>query len=351
MCSGNSGYLMKFLLTAFLLILSCAALPISPAQKCERVPVGPGPEDFVLDLSVPGGRILVSSHERRTWERGEIYAVDPGNSPARILKREGEPADLFFSPHGMDLRRIKGRNLLFVISHGAHVQEGKQQVLVYELTKDILRFSNIIESPLFTSPNDLAVDESGGFYVSNDAHSRGSFLEMALALKRASVVYCPPEAGNTDCLVAAQGLAMANSAAVRGNSVFISTTRSNEILRFDRRADGRLENPLQLFQGPMLDNLFFHEDNPEELLVASHPSGMAFLRHAKDANKPSPSVVYAVHTQTGASRVLYANDGKEISAASGAFLLNKVLYISQVFEPFLLRCDRGAGFDHAGKSE
>jgi len=326
---------MKVTLTAILSVMSCAALPPSPRQMCERIAVGPGPEDFALDLSVPGGRILVSSHERRKWERGEIYAVSPGGS-AKILKRAGEPADLFFSPHGMDVRQIKGRTMVAVISHGAEAKTGKQQILFYEMRRDTLEFNRLVESPLFTSPNDLALDDDGGFYVSNDAHSRGSFLEMALSLKRSTVVFCPP--GEGECLVAADGLAMANSTAVQGNSVYVSTSRGNELFRYERDASGRLTNRQLLFSGATLDNLFFHADNPEEILVASHPSGLAFLRHASDGSIPSPSVVYAIHTKSGASRVLYANDGTEISAASGAFYWDRALFISQVFEPFLLRC-------------
>lgn len=370
----NTAHL-QLVLAGVCLSLSCAGLPPSRVKQCERLVTGPGPEDFVLDRSTASPRILVSSHDRRQWTRGGIFVFDPGQPEAHEpLPREGEPTDLFFAPHGMDILVSEGRSYLFTISHGRHREAGRQQVLVYRILPKALRFVTAIESPLFTSPNDVAVDPAGGFYVSNDARSRGSLTEMLFALRRSSVVYCPyvPGAAATTgaknaapisaegrasrsptCIVAADRLAMANGVAVRGSAVFVSTTRGGNLTRFQRGPDGRLTDPRVLFSAPSLDNLFFLSPDGQngartEVLVASHPAGVAFLRHARDGKVPSPSVIYAVDIETGAARSLYANDGTEISAASGAFELDGWLYISQVFEPHLLRCSL-SGMDGRGQ--
>ena len=344
------------------LLSGCTSLPIAPQSNCQRIPVGPGPEDFALDLSQgdSAARILVSSHERREWKPGEIYAVDLDSRsgyPARILPRRGEPEGLYFAPHGMDIRNVNGQSLLYIISHGAQEVEGHQYVLVYRILPDALQYLGSVASRFFYSPNDLAIDSSGGLYVSNDSRNRGSLVEMALSLSWSSVVYCTPESirsgplrepGSSDegCILAAEDLASANGLAIErvadkqndSGTVFVATSRGNVLYSFRREESGRLVDRKEIFEAPILDNLFF-ADKGRSLLVASHPSGLAFLRHVSDGTVESPSVVYMVNLESGHSRALYANSGEELSAASGAFIHRGHLYISQVFEPFLLRCE------------
>ena len=343
------------------LLLSCASLPPAPQSSCQQIPVGPGPEDFALDFSRGAGkpRILVSSHERRGWERGEIYTVNLDSTSelsATILPRHGEPEGLFFSPHGMDIRNVEGQPRLYIINHGPDEVEGPHHVLVYRILPETLEFLGSTTSEFFYSPNDLAIDDRGGFYVSNDARNRGSLLELALSLRNSSVVFCKPgsirpgplasaEETPEMCILAAEDLASANGVAIQrsphGNSdsgkVFVATSRGNSLYVFSREDSGKLVDRKPIFEAPILDNLFFDNDG-RRLLVASHPSGLAFLRHLKDGTVPSPSVVYGVNLENGSSETLYSNSGEELSAASGAFHYKGQLFISQVFEPFLLRC-------------
>ncbi len=361
---GTRSPLMAGMLVAFLftgLLAGCASLPPAPKNSCQRIPVGPGPEDFAMDFSrgseMP--RILVSSHERRNWERGEIYTVDlhKGKTPsAQILPRRGEPEGLFFSPHGMDIREVDGQPQLYIINHGPDKEAGPHHILVYRIFPAHLQYVGSAASEFFFSPNDLAIDAQGGFYVSNDARSRGSFIEMALSLSRSSVVFCTGEsirpgplatAGESEenCILAAEDLASANGVAIQrkpdgqgdSGTVFVATSRGNNLYNFDREANGELVKRKVLFEASILDNLFF-ANNGAELIVASHPSGLDFLRHLADGTVPSPSVIYSVNLEDGNARTLYANSGEELSAASGAFVFQGDLYLSQVFEPFLLRC-------------
>ncbi|MBU44322.1 MAG: hypothetical protein CMN76_13965 [Spirochaetaceae bacterium] len=343
------------------LLFGCASLPEAPENQCQRIPVGPGPEDFALDLSGgPGSpRILVSSHERREWQPGEIFEVDldPGSGyAAQALPRRGEPEGLFFAPHGMDVREVDGQHLLYVISHGSDEVDGAQHILVYRILPEALDYLGSVASEFFFSPNDLAIDATGSFYVSNDSRNRGSLMEMALSLSWSSVVHCKassiqpgplaaPASTREDCILAAEELASANGVAIqrspdgKGDSgtVFVSTSRGNSLYVFHRDDSGRLVDRKRIFEAPILDNLFF-VGHGQKLLVASHPSALAFLRHVSNGSNESPSVIYSVQIDSGAAEAVYANSGKELSAASGAFIYKEQLFISQVFEPFLLRC-------------
>jgi hypothetical protein len=59
----------------------------------------------------------------------------------------------------------------------------------------------------------------------------------------------------------------------------------------------------------------------------------------KDPEEPSPSVVFVVRPEIHTKNAVYVNDGRMISAASTAMAYQKKLYISQVFEPYIVVCD------------
>jgi hypothetical protein len=86
-----------------------------------------------------------------------------------------------------------------------------------------------------------------------------------------------------------------------------------------------------------LDNVTFLND--KEILVTAHLRMLAFLKHYKDAKNISPTVVYRVNIFTGEYKAIYENDGSDICGGSTALYYKGKLYISQVFEPFLLKCD------------
>lgn len=320
-------------------ILHCASVPApNKYDACEKISVGAGTEDFAL--SPDGSTIYVSSHERRGWKTpGDIFAFNLKSRQVKKLTRSGEPADVFFAPHGIDVLRHTRGVFLYVVNHGKEMNDADQSVLIYQVTGDTLRFAGRVKHDLINSPNDLAVTETGSFYISNDHGSRGSTWELMWGLKRSKLTFCnfdpsaPQQAAR--CSVAAADLGMANGPLVRGDKVYLTATREDAVYSFTRAADGSLSDKTKIAEVPGPDNLSWYE---QQLITASHTSNWKFFRHVSSATNKSPSSIVAVDPAKSSTTGLYFNDGTEISAASGAFIHNGKLYISQVFEDFILEC-------------
>ena len=74
-----------------------------------------------------------------------------------------------------------------------------------------------------------------------------------------------------------------------------------------------------------------------KFIVAAHLNTFAFLRHQKKSTNHSPSVIYQFDPKSGEKEVLFSDDGKLISAASTAIRYDDYLYISQIFDNFILK--------------
>ncbi len=332
----NSNLLFITMVGLMAIQVSCTSLPKANKLNCTQITTGHGPEDFVLDQK--NNRILVSSHDRRNWSKtGNIYSIDIDKLSNKKMIRVNEPAQISFRPHGMDIRRINDKDLLYVITHGPLENDNIHAVHIYEIQKDKLIWQKQYQHKLFTSPNDIIIAADGGFFVSNDTKKRGSLWEVGMSLKNANIVYCSIQ---KKCTIAADNIAMPNGLLIQDNYLYVSSTREHQLMRFTLQKNNTLSGRTKIAQIPGGDNLFGTVGR--QILVSSHPSGFKFMRHAKNKNVLSPSVIYQINpTKAKADRkkALYADSGKEISAASGAFIHGHYLYVSQVFEPFILRCE------------
>ena len=164
-------------------------------------------------------------------------------------------------------------------------------------------------------------------------------MEALLKLKKSNVV-CFNHL-NKQWTIVSNGFAYANGIAVQHcpfDKVLLSTTRGDRLYSLQNVGDNvDWYYPKEIAHLKGLDNITFINDN--EVLVTAHLNQVAFMKHAGDPKKISPSVVYRVNITTGQSTAIYANDGSAISAASTALYYKGKLYISQVFEPFILKCD------------
>ena len=77
-----------------------------------------------------------------------------------------------------------------------------------------------------------------------------------------------------------------------------------------------------------------------EIWVAAHPSTFKFLRHAASKDNIAPSQIYRIDSKTNEVTNHYSNDGSELSAASTGLIIGDRIYVSQVFEDFLLTCTK-----------
>ncbi len=319
-----------------LLLHSCATLPKNFQAKDEVIPVGYGPEDMVADTITEEPRILISCNARRANEPhySEIEAFYPDTKQRKILKRVNEPDSLSFNPHGIDLVNLSPKYpsrvhdlVLLVVNH--EKDKHTSSILRYHVLKDELVFINRITDPLISSPNAVAGFPDGTLLVSNDAKKAENFAEAFFLLKRAQIIFWD----GTKCSVAAEKFCYTNGITVKGNKVFLASTRQNEVWQFDF-TNGKMLNKEIIAKVPGPDNLRI---DGNDLLVACHLRFLAFLKHVKDSSKYSPSTVYRINPESKKVTVEYFDNGKQISANSTALMFQNALYVSGVFDPKMVR--------------
>jgi arylesterase/paraoxonase len=257
-----------------------------------------------------------------------IYGVDLKNDSVFVFKRINEPPGFIFHPHGISLVMIDSIPRLFVISHDDknHIQS----VIKYKVEESDLIFEAATHNPHFISPNDLFALKNGHFFLTNDAGKRHSFMEQLFSLKRSTVVYFQNNFKSNYIL---KNLSFANGIFYKKPFLYVSTTRQNRIFKY------RFENG-QIIDKKVLTNLVGGDNimpDGDNLLIAAHLNSIAFLRHARNSKNISPSVIYQVNPENGEKKVLFSNDGHLISAASTAIHYGNYLYVSQVFDNFILK--------------
>lgn len=322
----------KLKLNLFLLFLSflwgACSLPKSEItyKSYQKIVVGPGPEDMVLDTLNGPARLIISCNERRKNRSiADFYLFDIATEKVSILKRENEPEGLYFQPHGIDLvRHDNGNILLYVVNHNDSAND--QSVLIYNIKNASAEFVTKISSPLITSHNDVTATPDGKIFLTLDAHKRGSFMEPFLKLKRGSIL----RYDDNEWKAFSERYCYANGILAKNNRLFVSSTRQNKLWELDTR--GR-RNTIAHFKGQ--DNITADGDY---LYVPAHLKQFKFLKHFKDSTINSPSVVFRIDLNSNTKTCVFSDKGNTISAASTAIHYKGNLYISQVFNSFILKC-------------
>jgi len=296
---------------------SCATLPPDTHKEVIKISTGYGPEDLILDKSTGTTRILISCDARRKkelTEHGDIYTLNPATNVVNILPRTGEPKDLVFHPHGIDLEQEGKNHYLYVISHD---RENKREfVHKYLILKDELRFEATFEDPLFVSPNALTANPDGSFFVSNDAGKAGKngppLSGMMFGLKRAKVVYCDGKKDGYSTSIAANGLGMGNGIGIQDGKAYVATTGEGVLYQYDVQGN-QLTAPSPIVKLKSQDNIRFDEG---DILLAAHLRSVAFVRHLQKSKNHSPSVIYRIDPKDKSTTVIYANKGEQIRRVS-----------------------------------
>lgn len=322
-----------------LFLYACTPIPKTKQFTSKKIAVGPGPEDIVIDtLSNATPRLLASCSQRRKNQSlySEICEINLTDESYKIIKRVNEPQGMFFRPHGIDLVKNKlGEVLLYCVSHNDEQKE--HSIIVYKVHKDYLEFKEKMDSPLLVSPNDVTASCDGDVFVTNDAGKRGSMMEQLLKLKRANVVKYDLKTKSWN--IVATKMCYANGVAVNQcpeKNVLVSTVRSNKVYVIEQQKGNEVKyNKKTIAKLKGLDNITFLND--KEILVTAHIRQVAFLKHVKDPKNKAPTVVYKVNIETGESKAIYSNDGTAICGASTALMYHGNMYLSQIFEPFVLK--------------
>ncbi|MDO9265338.1 MAG: hypothetical protein Q7U02_15315 [Desulfosalsimonadaceae bacterium] len=336
----HSILLPVFIFSAMILCTGChlkEPLPV-PGQNvaCHKIKIAPGPEDFVLDLRHGAPRILVSSHDRRNPETsGGIFYLNLDTEATGEMKRVGEPATLTaFKPHGMDIRQSGEEVLLYVILHdpAGRMKSHENAIVVYLVEGSCLHFRYLLEDAAHLwSPNDLSVLPGGEIYVTND---RRNDLDMYFKRESSEIVYYQPETRTWSTV--ADKLAFANGIYAETDRVFVTETLGEGFLMFPRLPDGRLGPKDIIARMKGGDNIMKYGDY---FLTTAHYDDLAFMKHKKNPENQSPSVVFRVRPEFYSKEAMYVNNGEMISAASTAMVFNNKIYISQVFDPYIVVCD------------
>lgn len=321
-------------ISASILYYACSSIPKASLipTSIEKISIAPGPEDMVLDTFFSQPRLIISCNARRSTEKpfAEIIQYNLITGEKSILKRVNDTSKNF-NPHGIDIRNIGNEIWLYVISHND--TENKQEIITYKVFENHLEYIQTYTHPLIVSPNDVAIASDASFYITNDAKKRNNMLEKILAKRSSTIIHMHTQLkGETK--IATQNLAYANGILCLDNTVYISTTQRKELNEYNILPNGTLLKNKNLARIKGMDNITLHND---WLIVPAHLKFVKFIKHVSKSENKSPSVVYAINRKTGEHKVIFSDDGKKISAASTALIYNGHLYISQVFDDFILK--------------
>jgi hypothetical protein len=311
---------------------SCNPTEVALNRPYEKLEVGPGPEDMVLDTLNGDPRLIISCAARREVHLpyGEMEALDLETGKRQILTRYGEPGGTHFSPHGIYL----DSNMLYVINH--QKEPDLHPIFKYRLHGDSLQFQEKIETPLQHSPNALVTGPLGEIYVVNDSGKRGSMAEKIFRLKRASVVRLSKDStGTWEPALLAEGLGYPAGINRIGDHLYVGDAILHVIHVYHISRNGL--SPVTQFRNLKgNDNIRIHQG---ALIVPGHTKPFRFIGHTKDPEKTSPVTVYKVDAENGEAVTLYSTDGTSISAGSAALIYGGYLYICQVFDPYVLKVE------------
>ncbi len=312
--------------------LAHATTLINP-KTCQRIATGPGPDDMTLQATATP-RIIFSSHDRRNFRsHGNLYALALNSDKPLLLQRSQEPESFILRPQGLDLIQRNGRWWLYVVNHDKDLFSDRHALVIYELVGDNLIFQELLRSPLLSAPNDVAVADNGDVYVTNEREDGSSIAELIFLQRKGYVAVYRPNIG---WRVAADDFAVANGILIQGNTVWITQTLGEGLRRYQRAPDGRLVQQTSLGNLSLLDSINLADN--AHFIVPSYPSLPSVLLHWQLPGQRSPTKVYDVDPETGRGSLLFADDGSTISAVSAALPVKNQLFLSQIFDSFILRC-------------
>ena len=326
----------SFIHIAFFLPLTmlffCLAQQAIGQSIVERIPLKPGPEDMVLDTLHGDPGLIISCCGRRETDKpyGELIHYNLLSGKQQVMERLNEPADILFRPHGIYL----DGNLLYVISH--EKEPDIHPVLVYRIDGTLLEFVERIQTTHQHSPNALVTGLGGEIYLVNDSGKRGSLMEKVLKLKRASVEKLTKNSdGEWVAEMVADKLGYPAGINRIGDQLYVGDAVLSKIHVYQISREGLIPvGEIKKLKGN--DNIRISKG---QLLIPGHVKPLKFIKYAKNPEKKSPVDVFLVDPDSNEHSVLYSTDGSTISGASTAIIFGKHLYLSQVFDPWILKVE------------
>ena len=308
--------------------------------ECIQIPGVSGAEDI---LFLNNGMAIISCDNRRkTLARfsvqGSLYAYDINETSSKLTNLTSSLA-MDFHPHGISVfENRNGKISLAVINH---TQEG-HFIEMFELQNNVLVHNKTISGSLLVSPNNLVLINENQMYVTNDHDSSSDFNKLIadyLQLANSNVVFYDGE----NFSIAAENLAYANGINMSndGKIIYVAETIGKKISLFSRSTNTNkliFQESIDMDSG--IDNIEL--DAEGNLWIGSHPKLWTFTRHAKDAEKLSPSQVFKISKMKNDGYTVeevYLESGDNLSGSSVAAVYGKTLLIGSVFEDHFLKCN------------
>lgn len=294
-----------------------------------------GAEDITIDKTT--GLALISSGEfMKAAPNGNIYLLNCNEESPKPVNLTVHLALADFHPHGLSLYQSPtGEKLVFVVNH----QKERTSIEIFRFTDSTLIHKETIYDDLLVSPNDVVGVGERQFYFTNDHDeviSEWRAKKDLLQIPMGNVGFYDGK----NAKIMADGFLYANGINVSqdGKKVYMAATTGKKIVIFDRDIPtGNItQNSEIAVKGA--DNIEIDESG--DLWVGCHPKLLAFLAHAKDHSKLSPSEVIKISFDKDQPTVesIYLNDGTPLSGSSvGAVWRNK-LFVGSVFGKKVLVC-------------
>jgi len=300
------------------------------------IPGMAGAEDITIDRSV--GKALVSSYDRRKVFAGEsvkggIYLLDFQAQPPAFVELTADFDQPDFRPHGISLfvDAADRTKWVFAVNH----RESGNFVEIFQFLDTALVHVESVASDLFVSPNDVAGVGKRQFYFTNDHDGKGgiSHYKDFLRIGTGQLGYYDGEkAGILD-----DGLRYANgvNTSADGKYLFVALTTDGSINVYEREPFRKVN---EIDCGTGVDNIELDESG--NLWVGAHPKMLAFLSHAKDPAKRSPSQILKISFTDPAAPAqageVYLSDGNPFSGSSVAAVFQNYILMGTVFEDGVL---------------
>ena len=298
----------------------------------------PGPEDMAADEDL--GLLFISSTDRWKTLNGQasddgIFLLRPDSSqnPHKLpTTYKGS-----FHPHGISLYQDHSTSYLFAVNHNA----SGSFVEIFEYRNDSLFHLRSVSDASMCCPNDVVAVGKDQFYVTNDHGTPKGFmrtLEEYLRLPFSKLLFYDGDSMR----LAHKGMNYANGVNISNDRsrLFVATTTGQNLLVFDRDSTNgllTLRNKLKLHTG--VDNIDVDRDGT--LWIAAHPKLLAFVSHAKDSSKRSPSQVLQLLPSTEKQgytvKEVFLDDGSTLSGSSIATRYKDEIFVGGVFERKILR--------------
>ena len=310
-----------------------AELETFGVDQCEALEIAPGTEDITIGRE--SGLAFISTDDRRTGERGAIYAVLPGD-PDSLRQVSGNVPGLFH-PHGISLwTGPNGAQRLFVVNH---LSSDDHAIEIFDIEAGgSLRHVESISYDALSSPNDVLAVGPRSFYATNDRAFPTGFmgnLEAYFALPLASVSYFDGEAGR----IVATGLAYANGINIAddGETVYVAEILGRRVRVYTRDTHtGALRRVRDISVPTAPDNIEIAEDGA--LWIGGHPRIFDFVAHSKDEAEIAPSHVLRVDPETGDHETILLDLDGVLNASSVAAVSGNRLLVGAVFDSHILIC-------------